>query len=514
VRKEALESIREKGCLAGNQRMSQILQLRNISKTFPGVKALQGISLDLNEGEVHCLCGENGAGKSTLIKVLSGAYQPDEGGEIVFDGRKVALNPHLAISLGIQTIYQEHIVFENLSIIENIFTGSEIAHGMFLDRRAMRTQTVDVLKYLKSGLDPDTRMGDLSSGEQKMVEIAKALVFKRRVIVLDEPTASFSSSEIDNLLEIIRTVKGGGIGFIYISHHLEEVFKIGDRVTVLRDGCKVSESGMEGLTKSRLIKDMVGRDPSTFYQRERVAAGEVVFEARNVGGNGVKDISFALRRGEILGVAGMAGSGRSELMNVLFGNARLERGEIRIGGRLVKHSSPKAAIKNRMCFITEDRQSTGLFLPQTIAQNVIVANLVNVRDFVLRPVDDLRTGDDYARRLNIKTTDSRTRAINLSGGNQQKVVLAKWFNTKGEIFIFDEPTHGIDVGSKQEIYQIMVDLLKQGNAIIMVSSDMPEVVSMSDRVLVMKSGGKAAELAREEITEENILGYSIGDSEI
>ncbi len=492
--------------------MGQILQLNNISKTFPGVKALQGISLDLNEGEVHCLCGENGAGKSTLIKILSGAYQPDEGGEILLDGERVALNPRLAMAMGIQTIYQEHIVFDNLDIIENIFTGSELVKGMLLDRREMRKRTVEVLQYLKSDLVPEMRMGELSSGEQKTVEIAKGLVFKRMVIILDEPTASFSASEIENLLEIIKTVKQAGLGIIYISHHLEEVFKIGDRVTVLRDGRKVSMYGMEGLTKSRLIKDMVGRDPSTFYQRQKVPIGDVVFEARDVSGNGVRNVSFKLHRGEVLGVAGMAGSGRSELMNVLFGSARLDLGEILINGKPVRHSSPKSAIKGKMCFITEDRQNTGLFLPQTVAQNVAVANLVNVRDFVVWPANDFVTGDRYVKTLNIKTNDSKTRVVNLSGGNQQKVVLAKWFNTDGEIFIFDEPTRGIDVGSKQEIYQIMVDLLRQGKAIIMVSSDMPEVVSMSDTVMVMHKGKKAAELAGEEITEENILTYSIGDS--
>ena len=494
--------------------MSEILQLRNISKTFPGVLALQNISFDLNEGEVHCLCGENGAGKSTLIKILSGAYQPDEGGEIIFDGRTVVLNPHLAMSLGIQTIYQEHVVFENLNIIENIFTGSEISKRGLLQKSQMRKQTVEVLKYLKSELSPDMKMGELSSGQQKTVEIAKGLVFKRRVIILDEPTAAFSSAEIENLLDIIQTIKNSGLGIIYISHHLEEVFKIGDRVTVLRDGRKVSTYRLGGLTKTALIKDMVGRDPSTFYRRESVPIGEVVFEARNVTGNGADNISFVLRKGEILGIAGMAGSGRSELMNVLFGSARLDYGEILIHGKIVKHSSPKVSIKNKMCFITEDRQNTGLFLPQSIAQNVTVANLVNTREFVVRQADDCRTGDRFVKLLNIKANDSRMRVMNLSGGNQQKVVLAKWFNTNGEIYIFDEPTWGIDVGSKQEIYKVMVDLLKQGKAIIMVSSDMPEVISMSDRVIIMKNGQKMAELSGDQVSEENILTFSIGDKAI
>jgi ABC-type sugar transport system ATPase subunit len=494
--------------------MSEILRLSNISKTFPGVRALQNISFDLIEGEVHCLCGENGAGKSTLIKILSGAYEPDEGGEIIFEGRKVVLNPHLAIQMGIQTIYQEHVVFETLNIVENIFAGSEIVKRGLLQKSEMKRQTAAVLKYLKSDLSPDAKMGELSSGQQRTVEIAKGLIFKRRVIILDEPTASFSSVEIENLLDIIQTVKNSGLGIIYISHHLEEVFKIGDRVTVLRDGRRVSQYDLSGLTKATLIKDMVGRDPSTFYRRERVPIGEVVFEAKNVTGNGANNISFVLRTGEILGIAGMAGSGRSELMNVLFGSAPLDFGEILIRRKVVKHSNPRRAIKNKMCFITEDRQNSGLFLPQTIAQNVTIANLVNTRGLVARHRDDARIGDQYVRQLAIKTNDSQTRAVNLSGGNQQKVVLAKWFNTQGEIYIFDEPTLGIDVGSKQEIYKVMVDLLRQGKAIIMVSSDMPEVISMSDRVIVMKNGEKTAELTTGEISEENILTYSIGQKEI
>jgi ABC-type sugar transport system ATPase subunit len=494
--------------------MTEILQLRNISKTFPGVRALQNISFDLREGEVHCLCGENGAGKSTLIKILSGAYQPDEGGDILFEGRKTVLNPHFAMQMGIQTIYQEHVVFETLSVVENIFTGSEIVRHGLLQKREMRRQTAEVLEYLKSTLSPDKRMGELSSGEQKTVEIAKGLIFKRRVIILDEPTASFSAGEIENLLDIIQTIKNSGLGIIYISHHLEEVFRIADRVTVLRDGRKVSVYEINGLSKETLIKDMVGRDPSTFYQRERVSIGEVVFEARNVTGNGAKNISFALRKGEILGIAGMTGSGRSELMNVLFGSARLQSGAILIGGKVVRRRSPEAAIKNKLCFITEDRQNTGLFLPESIAQNVTIANLVNTKEFVVRHSDDYRTGDRYVNQLKIKANDSRTRVVNLSGGNQQKVVLAKWFNTDADIFIFDEPTIGIDVGSKQEIYKLMVDLLKQGKAIIMVSSDMPEVISMSDRVLVMKNGRVTAELTNGDITEENILNYSIGERTI
>ena len=490
--------------------MNEILRLSHISKTFPGVRALQDISFDLQRGEVHCLCGENGAGKSTLIKILSGAYRPDEGGQIFFDGNEVSLTPHTALKIGIHTIYQEHIVFNDLSITENIFAGSEISRWGLQRRKEMRRQTEDILRYLNSDLAPDMRMSALTSGQQKIVEIAKALVFKSNVIILDEPTASFSSREIDTVLKIVKTVKDDGLGVIYISHHLDEVFEIGDRATVLRDGRKVSMYPIAGLTKTALIKDMVGRDPSTFYKRQRVERGEVVLEVKNVTGNGARNVSFDLHRGEVLGIAGMVGSGRSELMEVLFGGAPLVYGEIVINGKPVKQSSPKSAIRNKMCFITEDRQNTGLFLSKTIADNVAVANMVNTRAFVVRPSNDVATGEKYVKLLNIKTPSARTRVVNLSGGNQQKVVLGKWFNTGGEIYLFDEPSHGIDVGSKQEIYKVMVDLLKEGKAILMVSSDMPEVISMSDRVLVFKRGEIAGELAGAELTEENILSLSIG----
>jgi ABC-type sugar transport system ATPase subunit len=493
--------------------MDEILRLSHISKTFPGVRALQDISFDLRRGEVHCLCGENGAGKSTLIKILSGAYQPDEGGQIFFNGNEVSLTPRTALRMGIHTIYQEHIVFNDLNIAENIFAGSEISRSGLVQRKEMRRQSENVLRYLKSDLSPEMRMSDLTSGQQKIVEIATALASKSNVIILDEPTASFSSKEIDTVLNIVKTVKESGIGVIYISHHLDEVFEVGDRATVLRDGRRVSMSPIGGLAKTTLIKDMVGRDPSSFYKRERVERGEVVLEARNVTGNGARNISFKLHRGEILGIAGMVGSGRSELMEVLFGSAPLVYGEIVINGKTVKQSSPKSAIRNKMCFITEDRQTTGLFLPKTVAENVAVANMAKTRQFVAWPSDDVKTGERFVRLLNIKAPSAQTRVVNLSGGNQQKVVLGKWFNTGGEIYIFDEPSRGIDVGAKQEIYKVMVDLLKEHKAILMVSSDMPEVISMSDRVIVFRRGEIAGELAGEEITEENVLVLSLGDQQ-
>ncbi|MEG2626177.1 MAG: sugar ABC transporter ATP-binding protein, partial [Christensenella sp.] len=458
----------------------EILKLSNISKTFPGVKALDKIHFSLKQGEVHCICGENGAGKSTLIKIIAGAYQPDSDGTIYFEGKSVKLDPLLAMKLGIQTIYQEHNVFSTLSITENIFEGMEITKHGIMQKKIMEEKTREVLEYLHSDLQPDQIVGDLSSGEQKLVEIAKALVFDRKVIILDEPTASFSVLEIDNLLEIVNKIKARGIGVIYISHHLDEVFRIADDITILRDGKYIKTIGVNEIDEAQLIRDMVGRDASAFYSREFYPKGETILKVENLSGNGVRNISFEVRRGEIIGFAGMVGSGRSELMTLLFGGAERLTGKVLINGEEVKFKSPEDAIKHKMCYITEDRQHTGLFLIHTIARNTILANMVNTKGFLENPKAELATGNDYVQKLGTKARDASVLAGNLSGGNQQKVVLAKWFDTDGEIFIFDEPTRGIDVGAKQEIYQIMMNLLKQGKAIIMVSSDMPEVVSMSD----------------------------------
>lgn len=492
----------------------EILQLSNISKTFPGVKALSDISFGLKPGEIHCICGENGAGKSTLIKVISGAYQPDAGGHISFEGKPVALDPHMAMQLGIQTIYQEHTIFPHLSITENIFVGMEITKRGIMQKDAMQKKTGDVLEYLHSHLKPDQLVDELSSGEQKIVEIAKALVLDRKVIIMDEPTASFSVSEIDNLLEIVKKIKERGIGIIYISHHLDEVFKIADRITVLRDGKHIKTCAVSEIDEQQLIRDMVGRDASAFYHREFYDVGETVLKVEGLSGNGVNDISFELRRGEILGFAGMVGSGRSELMTLLFGGAEKLKGSVTVLGKKVHFKNPSDAIKNKMCYITEDRQFTGLFLIHTIARNTMIANMVNTKGSLVNPKEEIEIGNDYIQKLNTKASNAQVLAMNLSGGNQQKVVLAKWFNTNGEIFIFDEPTRGIDVGAKQEIYQIMMNLLKQGKAIIMVSSDMPEIVSMSDRIMVMKDGRLVGELTRDEVSEENILEYSIGGKRI
>jgi ribose transport system ATP-binding protein len=412
--------------------------------------------------------------------------------------------------LGIQTIYQELNFYRHLNVIENIFTGSEVTKFGVNQKKQMRKKTEEILQTLNVNFGPDTLMSELTAGEKKLVEIAKGLVFQHKIMILDEPTASLSASETEHILEIVRKVRNAGLGIIYISHHLDELFVIGDRVTVLRDGLKINTYNISEINEPRLIHDMVGRDASAFYNREFFAPGEVLLEAEGISGNGVSDVSFDLKRGEILGFAGMVGSGRSELMEVIFGGERQESGVLKIHGNIVRFKSPRDAIRHKMCFITEDRQGTGLFLQHTIARNTIIANMVNTKSLFLTPEQELKDGKDYIEKLGTKAQGAAMRAINLSGGNQQKVVLAKWFLTNGEIFIFDEPTRGIDVGSKQEIYKIMIDLVRQGKAVIMVSSDMPEIVSMSDRIIVMRKKQNIAELKRDEISEENILSHSIG----
>lgn len=489
-----------------------ILEMKGIKKSFPGVDVFDNFNFDLRKGEIHCICGENGAGKSTLIKMLSGAYTPDKG-EIYFDGRKVEnMNPRSAMQMGIQTIYQEHTLFPFLSVVENLFVGSEIANGMLLDRSKMGAKAKEVLEYLHSNISPYDIVGRLGSGAQKTVEIAKGLIQDSKVIILDEPTASFSQTEISHLLSIIKKLAQNGISIIYISHHLDEVFKVADRVTVIRDGQRVSTYNADELSEQKLIHDMVGRDVSLFYKRDSVEIGGVVFEAENMSGNGVKEATLAVRQGEILGIAGMVGSGRTELAELLFGTKKADSGEIKINGRKSKLKTPRQAIANKMCFITENRQASGLFLKHPLVRNIPIASYSLTKTPFALPKEDIKLAEHYVGSLGVTTPSVFQLAMFLSGGNQQKVVLAKWFATKADIFIFDEPTRGIDVGAKEEIYRLMVELLRQKKAIIMISSDMPELIAMSDRIMVMRNGTMVAEIGKGELSEENILKHSIGGS--
>ena len=488
-----------------------ILEMKGIRKSFPGVDVFSGFDFDLRKGETHCICGENGAGKSTLIKMLSGAYTPD-GGEIFIDGKMTeVMTPRSAMKMGIQTIYQEHALYPLLPVFENLFAGNEIGKGMLVSKSAMVTKAYEVLKFLHSDISPYDIVGSLGSGEQKTVEIARAFIQESKIMVLDEPTASFSKKETDHLLGIIKRLAGEGISIIYISHHLDEVFKIADRVTVIRDGQKINTYAIADLTEQQLIKDMVGRDVSAFYQREKATIGEIMFEAKDISGIGVSKASLEVRSGELLGIAGMVGSGRTELAELLFGVKSMDTGEIRIRGKKVRIKTPLDAIANKMCFITEDRQSSGLFLIHSISRNTVIASYAKSKMPFALPRDDIKLAKKYVKAMNVATPSVDQKVMFLSGGNQQKVVLAKWFATGGDIFIFDEPTRGIDVGAKEEIYKIMTGLLKEGKCVIMISSDMPELIAMSDRIMVMRNSVMVAEInCKEEICEENILNFSIG----
>jgi len=488
-----------------------ILKMENITKSFPGVKVFDGFDFDLRAGEVHGICGENGAGKSTLIKILSGAYQPD-GGTIYFEGKEIHhLNPRRAMEIGIQTIYQEHNMFPLLRVAENLFVGNEETRGIALDLSQMARRSKEILEYLHASFSPHDILGELGTGAQKIVEIAKALLQESKVIILDEPTASLSQTEITTLLEVVRKLAKEGVSIIYISHHIEEVFQIADRITVIRDGIKVLTEDAKKLNEQKVVTAMVGRDVSKFYDRKDVPVGETVFEARNVSGNGVKHASLEVRRGEILGIAGMVGSGRTELAQLLFGAAKLESGEILINGKKVNMKTPGTAISKDMCYLTEDRQHTGLFLEHSLDRNIPIANYAKTRSLMAYPSKDKEISEHYVNALGITTPSVYQKAKNLSGGNQQKVVLAKWFATKADIFIFDEPTLGIDVGAKEEIYKLMVEILENNKAIIMISSDMPELIAMSNRVLVMRNGEAVTLIDdKEQISEEHVLAYSIG----
>ncbi|MDD3361231.1 MAG: sugar ABC transporter ATP-binding protein [Hespellia sp.] len=491
-----------------------VYELEDISKSYPGVKVFEHLNLDVEEGEIHCLCGENGAGKSTLIKILSGAHAPNSG-TIRFEGKRLTnLNPRQAMEMGVQTIYQEHNLFMDLSVTENMFCGNEIVKGSVIDRREMKRQAKAVLQILHSDIDPDETVSSLASGAQKMVEIARGLIQNAKVLILDEPTASFSKKEIEHLLACLKDLAAKGMSIVYISHHLEEVFEIADRITVIRDGQKICTKPKVEFTEQGLISEMVGRDVSMFYNRERTVIGEILFEAKDITGNGVKKCSITARAGEIVGIYGMVGSGRTEFAEVLFGEKKKEKGEIFIKGSKVQIKSPKDAIHRKMCFITEDRQGTGLFLNHALDKNIPIAKYTLQTGALALPAQDTKLALEYISSLGIVTPGVEQNVVNLSGGNQQKVVLAKWFATKGDIFIFDEPTRGVDIGAKEEIYKLMVKLLKAKKTIIMISSDMLELIAMSDRALVMRKGNLVATVEKEELREEVLLQYSIGGNEI
>lgn len=493
--------------------MKEIISLKNVSKSFHGVKALKDVSFNLNVGEIHCLVGGNGAGKSTLIKILSGLYEPDCG-EIIFDGGEKTfpkLNPSISRQMGIQTIYQETMLAQTLTVAENVFLGDSMPKsGGKVNWKEMRERTRKIMKMMSVDIEPDERVSDLGIAGKQAVQIAKALANDARIMIFDEPTASFGRKEVDGLFDIIRTLKANGVGIIYISHRLEEVFEIADRITVLKDGSTVAHHIGHEVSEEELIREMVGRSTKQFYERERVPIGDVILKVENLCGDGVKNASFELHRGEVLGIGGMVGSKRTELLKLIFGAGNIKGGKIVLNGREIHPASPRMMLKEGMCMITEDRAITGLMLARDLKENIMICDYSKHPRFALNLRKEAKIAQEEMKRLNVKANSYRQLAMSLSGGNQQKIILAKWLLTKGDIFILDEPTRGIDIGAKEEIYKLIVEIARQGGAVLLVSSDMLEIVSMSDRIVVMRDGVSAGELALEDISEENIMRIVVG----
>jgi ribose transport system ATP-binding protein len=486
-----------------------LIEMRNISKAFPGVQALKDVSLAVYGGEIHMLVGQNGAGKSTLIKVLCGAHKPDHG-EFLFDGKPVQIaSTKDARQLGIAVIFQEFSLVPYLNIAQNIFLGREFSGRIpgTVDRARMHREASEILATL--GMDIDTRLKahQLGVAQQQMVEIAKALSQKARVLVMDEPTAAISDREIERLFEIIRKLKQDGIAIIYISHRMREVFEIGDRITVLRDGANVAALCPAETSMNELVRLMVGREVNTTYRtRFCTQPGELLLQVSGLHcRNGIRNVDLALRAGEIVGLAGLVGAGRTELARAIFGADSISHGEVRLKGTALK-TSPVAAVRRGMAFVPENRKAEGLALIRSVHDNLLSAGLRGL--FPNRLYQFARAGkvvEELIRRLRVATSSPRRLARFLSGGNQQKVVIGKWLNAGSQFFIFDEPTRGIDVGSKAQIYQLMETLVEQGAGVLVISSELPELVAVCDRAYVMRDKTIVGELARVDLTEENIL---------
>jgi ABC-type sugar transport system ATPase subunit len=490
-----------------------ILEARGISKAFPGVQALDRVDLRLKRGEVHGLVGENGAGKSTLMRIFDGIYQPDAG-EIRVDGRAVRIeNPHQAILLGVSMVHQEPKLALPLSIAENVFMGRLPTKGKGrVDWPQLNAKAGELLKTLGVDLDPTTPVFTLSIAHRQLVQIAKALSYNARVIILDEPSASVTPIELETLFRVIGRLKARGVSFIYISHRIDEVFHIGDSVTVLKDGRCVRSLPLTEIDKAGLIALMVGRKLGYTFPPRRDRVGEIVLEVRGLSGDRFHDVSFVARRGEVLGIAGLVGAGRTELARAVYGAERPSRGELRVRGRLVQVRSPQDAIGLGIGYLAEDRRDS-LIMPLSVRENITVAAPERVsRRGVFDRVRQRAIAQEYITMLNVRTPTMEQLILNLSGGNQQKVAFAKWLVKGTEVLIFDEPTRGIDVGAKVEIYLLLDRLAREGRAIIMISSELPEILGMSDRILVISDGRLVGELPADGATEEQILEMAIPTS--
>ena len=484
------------------------LRMTNISKSFAGVHALHGVQLELHSGEVHALLGENGAGKSTLVKVITGVHQPDTG-EIYLNDRRIHFgDPREAAAHGISAIYQELSIFPDLDIAENIFVGRRptLVSGL-VDWRKIYRESEKLLSSLGIHLNLKTKARYLSIAQQQMIEIARALSVNARILVMDEPTSALTLNEVADLFRIVRRLREAGTAILFISHRLEELFEIADKVTVLRDGGYVDTRSMGGVTQEDLIRMMVGRTIKDMFPKKEVEAGEVVLRVKNLTRKGVfKDVSFELRKGEILGMAGLVGAGRTEVSQAIFGVAPADEGTIEIEGQSVRISNPGQAMQHGLALVPEDRQHHGLVPPMDITDNITLPRLAHFTTRGWLNVKDTNAAAyQAATQMQVKATTVWQKARELSGGNQQKVVLAKWLSTNPRILILDEPTRGIDIGTKAEVHHLMSDLAAQGIAILMISSELPEVLGMSDRILVMHEGQVTGLFSRSEATQEKIM---------
>ena len=492
-----------------------ILKLDNISKYYPGVIALDDVSLSFEQGEVHAIMGENGAGKSTLIKAIGGAIRPDGGIITVNDQSFEYLTPSLSAENGIGVIYQEFNLVPSLSVSENVCLGNKLGHVFYKDRRLMNKETKKILEDLGLDINPDTMVSDLSTGQQQMVEIAKSMIKNCRILIMDEPTASLSALETENLLKMVKTLKSKGVTILYISHRLEEVFEISDRISIMRDGHYIATLNTSETDRRELIKLMVGRDIGDEYpKRVTFVKDEVVLEVKDLCGQGDENISFQLRKGEVLGVAGLIGSGRTEMAKMVYGYLKKNKGEIYVYGEKKNINLPSQAIENGIGLIPEDRKREGAFLDYTIEWNIPIMTIKKLSNGLFI---DRKKAKEVVRRfideLSIVTPSSQQYVRNLSGGNQQKVVVAKTMATEADILIMDEPTRGIDVGAKQEIYNLINKLVEQGKSVLMISSEMDELIGMSDRIMVFYEGEITGFVERKDFDQNRIMSLASGIQE-
>ncbi len=492
-----------------------ILQMKNIVKTFPGVQALRGVEFAVKKGEIHALLGENGAGKSTLMKCLAGIHPPTSG-EIIFDGKKLGIyNTAQALKMGISMIHQELNPVVHRPIMENIWLGREPLNKFGLvDHDKMYQMSVDVLKDVELEEDPREEMGQLTVAKMQMVEIAKAISYEAKLIIMDEPTSALTNKEVLQLFKVMKRLKSLGKSIIYISHKLDEIFAITDRLTVYRDGEYIGTENTSDITTEKMINMMVGRDVDEMFPKVTCPIGDVKLEVKNLSHEKFfKDVSFSLRKGEILGFAGLVGAGRTEVIETVFGLRKKISGEILIEGKKVDITNSRDAIKNKMALLTEDRRASGIFPTLSVKDNMSMANLSSFSSklgmLLKKKIEEFCSS--FVKKIQIKTPSMEQRIINLSGGNQQKVLVARWLLTEPDILFLDEPTRGIDVGAKAEIHKIVTKLAGEGKSIIMISSELPEVLGMSDRIVVMHEGNVTAILENnEKLTQEIVMDYAIG----